>query len=203
MREEAVLKIYHIPGTRALRVVWLAEEMGLKYEILSCQGFRDPMLTDANAMSSVPVLEDGDVRVVESLAIMDYMMDRYGPTPLKPKPGDATYPAYIQFFHFGECTLGARFRNLVVSKLFSLDGNWATEDSERGFLTGAQMVAKQVSEHPFVAGDAFTAADISCALMLGGGAKLLGYEERYEQPVRDYLNRINQRPAFVKASNTR
>ena len=198
-----MLKIYHIPGTRALRVVWLAEEMGLEYEILPMQGFRDPKLSEANALSSVPVIEDGDIRVVESLAIMDYMMDRFGPTPLKPKPSDAAYPAYIQFFHFGECTLGARFRNLVVSKLFSLDGNWATEDSERGFLTGAQMVANRVSEHPFIAGDVFTAADISCGLMLGGGAKLLGYEQRYERPVRDYLKRINERPAFKKASATR
>ncbi|MES1201209.1 MAG: glutathione S-transferase family protein [Pseudomonadota bacterium] len=195
-----MIKIYHIPGTRALRVVWLAEEMGLPYEIVPCAGFRDPALTSANAMSAVPVLEDGDVRVCESLAIMDYMLDRYGPSPLKPKPSDASYPAYIQFFHMGECTLGARFRNLVVSKLFSLEGNWATQDSEHGFMTAVNdMIGAQVRKHAYLAGDAFTAADISCALMLGGGVKLLGYEERYDPTVRDYLKRINERPAFKKA----
>ncbi|HVY86297.1 MAG TPA: glutathione S-transferase family protein [Caulobacterales bacterium] len=196
-----MLKIYHIPGTRALRVVWLAEEMGLPYEIIPCAGFRDPLLTNANAMNAVPVLEDGDVRIVESLAIMDYMLDRYGPSPLKPKSADAAYPAYIQFFHMGECTLGARFRNLVVAKLFNLEGNWATQDSEQGFITAAnEMIAAQVRKQPYLAGDAFTAADISCALMLGGGAKLLGYEERYDPAVRDYLKRVNERPAFQKAS---
>ncbi|HVZ99495.1 MAG TPA: glutathione S-transferase family protein [Caulobacterales bacterium] len=196
-----MIKIFHIPGTRALRVVWLAEEMGLPYEILPIQGFRDPALTQANAMNAVPVLEDGDVRICESLAIMDYMMDRHGPTALKPPPADPAYPAYIQFFHMGECTLGARFRNLVVSKLFNLEANWATQDSEQGFMTAAnEMIAAQLRRHPFLAGDAFTAADISCTLMLGGGAKLLGYEERYDAVVRDYLRRMNERPAFRKAS---
>ena len=196
-----MIKIYHIPGTRALRVVWLAEEMGLSYEIIPCQGFRDPALTSANAMSAVPVLEDGEVRVCESLAIMDYMLDRYGPSPLKPAPTDPSYPAYIQFFHMGECTLGARFRNLVVSKLFGLEGNWATQDSEQGFMTAVnEMIAAQVRKHAYLAGDTFTAADISCALMLGGGVKLLGYEERYDPAVRDYLKRINAREAFKKAS---
>jgi glutathione S-transferase len=198
-----VLKIFHIPGTRALRVVWLAEEMGLAYELQPMMGFTDPKLRAANAMSAIPVLEDGDTRVIESLAIMDYMMDRYGPTPLKPKPADAAYPAYVQFFHFGECTLGARFRNLVVSKLFIPDdqkSNWATDDSERGFISGAEVIGEHLRNNEYLAGDRFTAADISCTLMLGGGVKLLGYEDRYQQSVRDYLKRVSDRPAYKRAS---
>ncbi len=198
-----MLKIFHIPGTRALRPVWLAEEMGLKYELQPCAGFADPKLREANALGTVPMLEDGDTRVVESLAIMDYMMDRYGPTPLKPKPSDAAYPAYIQFFHFGEGTLGARFRNLVVSKLFIPDDqkqNWATADSEKGFISGADLIAQQLKHHPYLAGEEFTAADISCTLMLGGGANLLGFEDRYDPTVREYMKRVTERDAYKRAS---
>ncbi|MFZ2030219.1 MAG: glutathione S-transferase family protein [Vitreimonas sp.] len=201
-----MIRIYHIPGTRALRVVWLAEEMGLKYELQPVQGFTDPKLTEANALGSIPVLEDGEVRIIESLAIMDYLMDRYGPTPLKPNPTDAAYPAYIQFFHFGECTMGARFRNLVVAKLLIPEDqrdNWATADSEKGFITGVEMIGEQLQRHPYLAGDQFTAADISCTLMLGGGAKLFGWEDRYHQAVRDYLKRVTERPAYQRASAAR
>ena len=201
-----MLKIFHIPGTRALRVVWLAEEMGLRYELIPMAGFTDPKLKAANAMGSIPILEDGDTRVIESLAIMDYMMDRYGPTPLKPKPSEAAYPAYIQFFHFGECTLGARFRNLVVSKLFipgDQKSNWATADSEQGFLTGAEFIAEHLKQNAYLAGDRFTAADISCTLMLGGAVKLFGWENRYDQVVRDYLKRVTDRPAYKRASEAR
>ncbi|MBS0386751.1 MAG: glutathione S-transferase family protein [Proteobacteria bacterium] len=201
-----MIKIYHIPGTRALRVVWLAEEMGLKYELQPMAGFTDPKLKQANALGSIPVLEDGDVRIIESLAIMDYLMDRYGPTPLKPKPADPSYPAYIQFFHFGECTMGARFRNLVVAKLFIPEDqrqNWATADSEKGFITGVEMMGEQLKRHAYLAGDQFTAADISCTLMLGGGAKLFGWENRYDQAVRDYLKRVTERPAYNRASGAR
>lgn len=201
-----MLKIFHIPGTRALRVVWLAEEMGLKYELQPMQGFTDPKLREANALGSIPVLEDGDVRIIESLAIMDYLMDRYGPTPLKPKPMDAAYPAYIQFFHFGECTMGARFRNLVVAKLFITEdqrSNWATADSEKGFITGAEMIGHHLQHNAYLAGDQFTAADISCTLMLGGGAKLLGFENRYSDSLRDYLKRVTERDAYKRASAAR
>lgn len=201
-----MLKIFHIPGTRALRVVWLAEEMGLKYELQPMQGFTDPKLREANALGSIPVLEDGETRVIESLAIMDYMMDRYGPTPLKPKPTEASYPAYIQYFHLGECTLGARFRNLVVAKLFVPEAersNWATADSERGFIAAAELIGRRLQHNTYLAGDRFTAADISCTLMLGGGARLLGFEDRYSDSVRDYLKRVTERPAYQRASEAR
>jgi glutathione S-transferase len=201
-----LIKIYHIPGTRALRIVWLAEEMALPYEIVSVQGFRDPALANVNMMNAVPVLEDGATRITESLAIMDYLMDRYGPTPLKPAPTDANFAEYLQFFHFGEATLGARFRNLIVARLFAPDDekdNWATRDSESGFMTGVGMIAEKLRHGPYLAGDKFTAADISCTLMLGGGAKVFGWGERYDPAVRDYLERVTSRDAYRRAGDVK
>ncbi len=73
---------------RGLRVVWLLEEMGLAYtlrpvDLLACAE-NDPEFMAINPGGFIPAMRDGDVTMVESIAIMEYLMGRYGPTPLAP-----------------------------------------------------------------------------------------------------------------------
>ncbi len=60
-----------------------------------------------NPAGFIPAIQDGDVTMVESIAIMEYLMARYGPTPLAPDPHDPAFPAYRQFLHLGEAGLAA------------------------------------------------------------------------------------------------
>ena len=91
--------------SRSLRVVWLLEEMGLPYRVRQVDMLaaeRDLEFLALNPADYIPAIQDGEVAMVESIAIMEYLMARYGPTPLAPSPKDPAFPAYQQFLHLGE-----------------------------------------------------------------------------------------------------
>ena len=94
---------------RGFRVVWLLEEMGLAYRLrrvdLLAGVDKDPEFLAINPGGFIPAIQDGDVTMVESIAIMIYLMARHGPTPLAPDPHDPAFPAYQQFLHLGEAGL--------------------------------------------------------------------------------------------------
>ena len=96
---------------RGFRVVWLLEEMGLGYRLrpvdLLAGVEEDAEFLAINPAGFIPAIQDGDVTMVESIAIMEYLMARYGPTPLAPDPQDHAFPAYQQFLHLGEAGLAA------------------------------------------------------------------------------------------------
>ncbi len=81
------LVIHHIEGRRSERVAWLCEELGLPYELRFVSG--DVMgslveLEKAHGMRMAPILEDGSIRLVESAAILEYILLRYGEGRLRP-----------------------------------------------------------------------------------------------------------------------
>ena len=95
--------------SRSIRVVWVLEEMGLPYRVRQVDMLaaeQDPEFLAVNPADYIPAIQDGDVVMVESIAIMEYLMAGYGPTPLAPAPHDPNFPAYQQFLHLGE--LGSR-----------------------------------------------------------------------------------------------
>ena len=66
-----------------MRVAWLCEEMGVPYKTEPVSIFEpSPAFLAANPLRTVPVIRDGDACVIESVAIMLYIMGKYGPTSL-------------------------------------------------------------------------------------------------------------------------
>src|SRR3954454_2366301 len=86
---------------RGFRVVWLLEEMGLPYRLrevdLLAGVENDAEFLAINPAGFIPAIRDGDVTMVESIAIMEYILGRYGPTALAPAAQDATFPAISSF----------------------------------------------------------------------------------------------------------
>ena len=105
---------------RGFRVVWLLEEMGLPYRLrpvdLLAGVEKDAEYLAINPAGFIPAIQDGEVTMVESIAIMEYLIARYGPTPLAPDPHDPAFPAYQQFLHLGEAGLAASMYFVVVSR---------------------------------------------------------------------------------------
>ena len=96
---------------RGFRVVWLLEEMGLPYRLrpvdLLAGVENDPEFLAINPAGFIPALQDGEVTMVESIAIMEYLIARYGPTDLAPEARDPTFSDFQQFLHLGEAGLAA------------------------------------------------------------------------------------------------
>ena len=76
------MKIYHAPNTRSVRILWLFEELGLPYELenykLGDPGMRSPEYLKVHPMGRVPVLQDEEVKIFESGAIIQYVLAKYG-----------------------------------------------------------------------------------------------------------------------------
>src|SRR5947207_12888822 len=105
---------------RGFRVVWLLEEMGLAYQLrpvdLLAGVEEDAEFLAINPAGFIPAIRDGDVTMVESIAIMEYLMARYGPTPLAPDPHNPAFPPYQQFLHLAYARLAAAIYVVVVSR---------------------------------------------------------------------------------------
>src|SRR3569832_709341 len=113
---------------RGFRVVWLLEEMGLQYRLravdLLAGAENDPEFLAVNPAGFIPALKDGDYTMVESIAIMEYQIARYGQDSksgisLAPAPRDPAFPAYQQFLHLGEAGLAGTIQLVVVSRNFA------------------------------------------------------------------------------------
>jgi glutathione S-transferase len=192
---------------RGFRVVWLLEEMGLPYRLrpvdLRAGVENDAEFLAINPAGFIPAIQDGDVVMVESIAIMEYLMARYGPTPLAPGPHDPAFPAYQQFLHLGEAGLAASIYFVGGARNFAPEAerrNWSAGQALEVFESRLTLVTRQLARTPYLAGEAFTAADISVtyalelARVFGGVA--LGEAERA------YIARTSARDAYERAMDT-
>jgi glutathione S-transferase len=192
---------------RGFRVVWLLEEMGLPYRLRSVDLLagveNDPEFLAVNPAGFIPALQDGDAVMVESIAIMEYLMARHGPTPLAPGPHDPAFPAYQQFLHLGEAGLAVPMYFVVVSRNLAPEaerGNWCARKAQEVFESRLGLVTRRLAHSPYLAGETFTAADISVTYALEfaqrAGGFVLGEVERA------YVARTSGREAYARAMET-
>jgi glutathione S-transferase len=196
-----MIKIYHVTRTRGARIVWLCEEMGLKYETVPVAFPPDDAYKARNPIGSIPFLEDdGGVAMNESIAMMLYLTERYGPTPLLPKNDPLALSRTLQFALLGEATMGSWMNVMIGSQLFAPEGekdNWSARGAAERIETSVNFVADRLKSDPYLAGQAFTVADISVSYVLGLWTAFLG--GNLPPALQQYQARIAERPAFQKA----
>jgi glutathione S-transferase len=192
---------------RGFRVVWLLEEMGLPYRLRPVDMLagveNDPEFLAINPAGFIPALQDGDTIMVESIAIMEYLMARYGPTPLAPDPREAAFPAYQQFLHLGEAGMASPLFITVVSQLLAPEAekdNWGGRKGLKVFESRLGIVTRQLARAPYMAGEAFTAADISVTYALQFAQRAIGF--KLGEAEKAYLARTTGRDAYARAMDT-
>jgi glutathione S-transferase len=199
-----VIRIFHAPYTRSIRVVWLAEELGLPYEVQTCN-LREPPeeLIAHNPAATLPLLIDGQVVLSESVTMLEYLAETYGPTSLAISRDDPRYWEYHQLLVFGEATLTALI-NAIVGTVFTGkpedQGNFTIQvirDLVRKRLAAVQM---RLNNHPYIVGDEFTLADISVVypIHLMINAARLGLSDLVTPELAAYHERLAARPAFQR-----
>ena len=128
-----MLTIYHVPRTRSLRVIWLCEEMGVPYEVKTeVFGQPSPEFLEANPLGAFPGIRDGDVLMGESTAIMQYVAETYGPTPLALTKEHPRFADYLQFVTFGEASLAAYMNPVIATQFMAPEGQTAKCDRGPG-----------------------------------------------------------------------
>ena len=199
-----MLKVHFVANTRAGRVIWLLEELDLEYEVnimpFTKEGLKSEEHRSRHALGRVPVLEDGDISIFESGAIIDYILERHKNGGLKPSVDSEVFPYYLQWYHYCEGMVMPPMNQIVVQTILL-----PPERRDETVLKQAQSllskslapVNKNLEGKDYLIGD-FSAAD----LMLGHScfmANRMGCVTDEMQNIKDYVARNEESTAFKTA----
>ena len=196
-----MIKLYGVPGSRAMRSLWMLEEVGVPYENVKI-GFggenRKPEYLAINPNGRVPALQDGDYVMWESMAINLYLARKYD---------KGLWPKTIE----GE---GHAFQWSVWA-MTEVEDALVTAMLHRAFLPEAQRVAAKADEaaeklkapfavlevhlqrREYLLGPSFTVADLNVASVVGM-APMAQIDLSSYQHMSAWLRRCGQRPAYVR-----
>ncbi|MCM2328505.1 MAG: glutathione S-transferase family protein [Lysobacter sp.] len=167
------LRIYGIAASRAIRALWMAEELGIPYEHVPIHyrddpdgplGKNNPGFRRANPLGRVPAIDDDGFALWESMAINLYLARKHD---------KGLWPATVE----GE-GLAYQWSFFAVTEIDPGVGEWAShsfvlpEDKREPARAAAalerlqrplEVVDAALAKRPFLAGDAFTVADLNLA----------------------------------------
>jgi glutathione S-transferase len=199
-----MIKLYFAPRTRSVRILWLLEELGLPYE-LERVGFLPPakqFFVQQTPTGKLPTIQDGEVVMCESGAILEYILERYANGRLAPPPGSPERAAFLQWVHFAESTAFPPLGIVVWLTLYRDDAAAhpvVVEDARARATRGFDYVERELDGKDYLLGDAFSAADIMMGFTLIAASLLGVVDERYPA-IQAYLGRLGARPAFQTAA---
>lgn len=197
-----MLRIHHLGHSQSERIVWLCEELGLSYELQhyardSVTGLSPPELTALHPLGAAPLVQDGDLLLAESAAIVEYIIDKHGGGRLKLGPD---HPGYLYWFHFANGNLQPVMGRLMMVSRAKLPAEHPVQASVKRRVDRVMaLVETRLGEVPYFAGSEFTAADIMSVFTLTT-MRLFQPLDLVPYPnIRAYLQRIGDRPAYRRA----
>ncbi len=198
------MKLYFAPNSRAVRIAWLLEELGLSYIIekysVGDRALRTPEYYKLHPMGRVPVLEDGSVKIYESGAIVQYLLARHGNGKLQPQIEDPAFPDYLQWLHYAEGSIMQQVNTIVVETILLPPEKKNDVNVARALKLlkiALVNVDNRLKDREYLTG-VFSGADI----MTGHAcyaAKRLKVDISDMINLNQYINRLLSRTAFKKA----
>jgi glutathione S-transferase len=196
-----MLTLHHLNDSRSQRILWLLEELGTPYEMKKYQRMETrlapPELAEVHPLGKSPVITDGNVKIAESGAIVDYVIRRYGKGAMMPTPGSAEYETYNEWLHYSEgSAMLPLMLNLYVSRLKEAGAPLHPRiDSEIANHLG--HVDRALNGREFFVGQTLTGADIQMSFV-GEMAKVFDKLGPYPN-LSAWLSRMHARPAFKRS----
>jgi len=197
-----VIEVHHLNNSRSQRVLWLLEELGLPYELVKYQrdattNLAPESLKKIHRLGKSPVVRDGELVLIESGAILEYIVRKYGKGRLAPAESSPDWPRYLQLMHYAE---GSAMLPVMLKLYLSRIGDAGAPLAPRvtseienhfGFLDG------ELAHSDFFVGKELTAADINLSFPIQA-ARLLHGLDKLPNLAR-FLDRMHARPAYKRA----
>ncbi|MAN73433.1 MAG: glutathione S-transferase [Henriciella sp.] len=210
-----MIKIHHLEDSRSQRILWLLEELGLDYEVIRYE--RDPetrlapdALRAVHPLGKSPILEEDDIIVAETGAIIEYVIETHGGGRLKPAKGTPEARAWTYWMHYAEGSAMPPLLMKLVFQMLPQNANALVRPMVKAIASRTQdsFIDPRVREHVefwdsslaptgWFAGDAFTAADIIMSFPLEAAADR-SIAGQYPN-ISGFLTRIHERPAYQRA----
>ena len=200
-----MLKIHHLGHSQSERIIWLCEELGLPFELQHYT--RDPItrlsppeLKAQHPLGAAPLLEDGELLLAESAAIVEYLIVKHGGGRFKPGPEHADYADFLYWFHFSNGNLQPLLLRFLSVRSLALAADHPLQKSLQERLDQVlALIEARLSAVPWLAGTEFTAADIMSVFSLSTMRLFLPIDLAPYPGIRAYLQRIGERPAYRSA----
>ena len=211
-----MITLHHLNNSRSQRVLWLLEELGLEYDIQRYERDEDlrapKSLRQIHPLGKSPIIEDGDLRLIESGAIIEFLTDKYASGTLAPAAGSDDRLRYITWLHFAE---GSAMPPLTLKLVFDKMETSPAPFVVRPILKGIAGKVKssfvmpevrsildylegELKKSDWFVGDRFTAADIQMSFPIEVAAARGGLNKKWPK-LMAYLDRIHARPSYQKA----
>ncbi len=212
-----MIVVHHLNNSRSQRVLWLLEELSLPYEIKPYQ--RDPKtmlappeLRKVHPLGKSPVVEDGELRLAESGAILEYLAGKYGEGRLSPRPGTPERLRYTYWMHFAEgSAMPPLVMKLVMDRMKTAPMPFFARPVARAIADRAlngfvlpnlqrnlDFMEAELGKSEWFAGAQFSAADIQMSFPVEASRARGGLDEKRPQ-LMSFLQRIHSRPAYARA----
>ena len=202
-----MITIYHVPRTRSARVIWLCEELNLPYEVVpvdfSPEYRKSAEWRRLNPIGKVPAMTDVDAEgnrftMIESGAMVHYILERYGEGRLQPSPGTPESALFLQWSWFAESSLARPLGDMVHHRILKPETERipaVVEDGQARAEICLDAVEAALDDRDYLLGDGLTAADIMMGYSLALAQRLGVLDERYPNVVA-YMGRLEGRPGF-------
>ncbi|NBB65147.1 glutathione S-transferase [Pseudomonas sp. ODNR1LW] len=211
-----MIKVHHLNDSRSQRVLWLLEELGLDYEVVRYE--RDPAtrlappaLLAIHPLGKSPVIEDGGIKVAETGAVVEYLLETYGQGRLRPPAGTEEARRFTYWLHYAEGSampplllklvfsmLPQRAPGLVKPLVKGISNKTLTSFVEPQLRTHVGFWEAELGRSEWFAGDQFTAADIMMSFPVEAGADR-AFDPETRPRLKAFLTRIHARPAYRRA----
>ncbi|CAA0078748.1 Uncharacterised protein [Halioglobus japonicus] len=201
-----MITIHHLGVSQSDRIVWLMEELNLPYKLKWYDRGDDflapPELRAVHPAGTAPIIEDGELVMAESTAIVEYISQRHGGGALSVKPDDPDYPHYLFWMQFNNNLQSALFIKLA----FQSTGSEPAADNPMMTTTQRRedgiyrALEERLGESDYLAGAQFSCADIMSMFNLTSLAMLGARAIDETLPnTAAYVERVSARPAYQKA----
>ena len=201
-----MLKVHFAPNSRAGRIIWLLEELKLPYEVNRMDFHPKDLKSDEHRsrhpLGRIPDLDDGDVRIYESGAIVEYVLERHKNGNLKPDVSSNNYPDYLQWFHYCEGMVMPPINTIVVQTiLLPKDRRDETvlNQAKKLLSKSLEPVNEALEGKEYLIGD-FSAADIMLGHACFMSYRLASIDSEMKN-LNKYVENIINRSAFQTAIN--
>ena len=196
-----MIKVHHLNNSRSQRILWLLEELGAPYEIVPYQrdavtNLAPPELKGVHPLGKSPVIEDGDIKIAESGAIVDYLIRKFGAGRLAPVGEGVEHEAYLEWLHYAEgSAMLPLMINLYVMRLGEAGAPLKDRiDSE--IDNHLSYVNEALEGREYLVGSDLTGADVQMSFV-GEVARAFGRLAKFPT-IAAWVERLHSRPAFQR-----
>jgi glutathione S-transferase len=200
-----MLTVHHLGKSQSERIVWLCEELEIPYQLKcytrdSATMLAPPDYKALHPIGAAPVITDENLVLAESGAVVEYIIAKYGNGRLALAPEHPDYANFLYWYHFANGTLQANMgRNMILNRLKLADDNPVLQATRTRVDRAFDLVDARCRGADYLAGSAFTSADIMMGFSLTTMRYFLSYDLGRCPNIARYLARIGARPAYRRA----